>query len=144
MVPPPSSLLIPRSPFCFFNIWYGQCNLHSPGRILLRNNSARIAGHSIFGGNIEECNILNCFSPPTDYLRGILAFSVPFDIPWNSSLTEVTSDIERICFCINGKPECGSEPWSVSTFSDANCSYWTTKIMALIPEFCSAQLLVHL
>ena len=111
----PTASLIPRTPVCFFNIWY-DCNLLSPGRILLKNNSAMISGSSLYGGNIEKCDIQNCYYSPGDFLEGILVFMILFDIPWNRSLTEVTSDIERICFCVNGKPECGLEQWSISAY----------------------------
>lgn len=37
-------------------------------------------------------------------------------MPWNASLTEVTSDIEQLCFCDNGRPACDLELWPISTY----------------------------
>lgn len=101
--------------FCFFNVRDGRCRLALPfhDRIVMRNNSASISGNSIYGGNIDGCQILDC-NP--ELLTGLEAFKQVFSIPWNMSLTEVASDFRQLCFCINGRPACGMHTWSVETY----------------------------
>lgn len=102
--------------FVFFNVYTYLCeglplSLHN--RILFRNNSASTSGNSIYGGHLAQCEIRECHS---EDLTGFSLFQQLFDIPWGDSLTEVTSDIEQICFCVNGIPDCSLMTWPVSTY----------------------------
>ena len=77
-------------------------------QLILKNNTAGIAGNSIYGGTLDVCVLQECIVPQRNKLTGILVFKRVFDIPWSNSLSEVTSDIEQVCFCtVDGKqPEC--------------------------------------
>lgn len=110
VVPSPPRL-ISVSPFCFFTFRLGLfAGLR--GSVLLRNNSAGVSGNSVYGGSIETCMLYE-----TDYsLTGVSAFETIFDIPWNTSLTEVTSNVEELCFCINKRPQCALGMWPISTY----------------------------
>lgn len=115
----PSARTNSKVPFCFFDVQYGQCDELSPEvhrSIVLRNNTAGASGHSVYGGDIEVCSLLECFSPLQNKQTGLSVFKQVFDIPWNNSLTEVTSDVKRLCFCVNGQPECDLEAWIISTY----------------------------
>lgn len=119
-ITPSPPRLISSSSFCFFDIKYTQCDAiphQLRGSILLRNNSAGVSGNGIYGGNIETCTLYECFATSLDiHLTGISIFELVFDIPWNRSLTEVTSDVEQLCFCVHGRPQCSLESWSVSGY----------------------------
>ena len=83
---------------CFFDI--GK-TLHGKRRVIFGGNKARLAGNSIYGGYIENCTLLSMFN-----ISGTVAFPVLFDVPWTSSLTEVTSHVRHLCFCKNSLPSC--------------------------------------
>ena len=84
----------------------------SHDRIKLWNNEAKLAGNSVFGGHIENCTLPGTYN----HVSGIQAFPILFEIPWNNSLTEVTSQIHRLCFCYNGLPDCGPRQWQETIF----------------------------
>ena len=85
---------------CFFDIGR-RLSPGTPNRIKFRGNKAKLAGNSIYGGHIENCTLLSSFN-----LTGLSAFPVLFQIPWNNSLTEVTSQVKHLCFCDYGLPSC--------------------------------------
>lgn len=102
--------------FCFFNIYTYQCEGLPPqlhNRIIFRNNSALTSGNSIYGGNIDQCEILECDS---DEVTGYTIFQQLVVIPWENSLTEISSDIQQLCFCVDDIPECDLMTQSVSTY----------------------------
>ena len=76
--------------------------LTSAGRkkVMFLGNKASLAGNSIYGGHIENCTLLSSRD------SGLDAFTILFDIPWNNSLTEVTSQIKHLCYCVNSLPSC--------------------------------------
>ncbi len=103
-----------RNLFCFFNILAFLCNRlprYYHNRIILRNNSASVSGNSIYGGQLEKCNIFECYMGED---AGLPIFQYLFDIPWDNSPSEVTSDVEQVCFCFN---ECHNCSWDVVTLS---------------------------
>ncbi|SMN02263.1 hypothetical protein SPONN_678 [uncultured Candidatus Thioglobus sp.] len=108
----PMILFRSSPPACFFNIQRNQFT-RLQRSILLRNNSAGLSGKSLYGGNIDTCELRNVI--PFNQ-TGTSIFKLLFDIPWNASLTEVTSDIYRVCFCINNEPVCGLRVWHVTTY----------------------------
>lgn len=87
-----------RSNKCFFNL-VNVTEVLEP-QIILRHNNADLSGHSIYGGRIDSCQFEDALSTGYD------AFNQSFEIPYNRSLTEITSSIYQICFCIDGRPKC--------------------------------------
>ena len=99
---------------CFIQLWprydYNNCSLLSNSsieerincnnmKIIMENNTAGLAGNSIYGGSLETCYVL--------LERRRDGEQVKFDIIQNSiieihntlSLSEVTSDPFKVCFC---------------------------------------------
>ena len=101
---------------CFFVADYSR-NVTQP-QIILRGNEANVSGNSIFGGHIDRC-----YLESTRFRNGYAAFNALFDIPFNHSLTEVTSTIQRLCFCKKEKPDCGRTVLSLSTFPGQTFSF---------------------
>ena len=92
-----------RNPYCFFHFPTGtQIRQLDYPQIEFLNNTAGIAGNSIYGGYLDECVIQELSHRP-----GIRLFVQIFRIPWNNSLTEVSSSVHHLCFCVNKKPKCG-------------------------------------
>jgi predicted outer membrane repeat protein len=116
----PPRLISQEQTYCFFDVQYGQCRelpTTLRGSILLRNNTAGVSGNSVYGGKVGTCMLHECFFEITpNRLAGISVFEIVFDLPWNDSLTEVTSDIEGLCFCIGGRPQCDLRTWSLKAY----------------------------
>ena len=100
------------SPYCFFGVPIQECRSLAPLKecILLRNNTAAVSGNSIYGGSLEVCQFPECQGE-----SGVSLLQRVFDIPWNESLTEVTSDADKICFCSDGEPHCELNAVQLST-----------------------------
>ena len=107
------TLITSAKPTCFFGIMFDQCKQYHVPRnaIVLRDNSASVSGNSVYGGYIETCDIKECRVQESAQIFGEI-----FDIPWNASLSEVTSDAERLCFCVDGVPRCDLDMMEVSTY----------------------------
>ena len=75
-------------------------------QVVFSNNTATFAGNSIYGGYVDFCS-----TALEMLITGLDLFQQIFTIPWNNSLTEVTSNIHQLCFCKNMKPECGVTSW---------------------------------
>ena len=87
---------------CFFDIDSGrELPPGTSSSVKFQGNKAKLAGNSIYGGHIENCTLPSSFN-----LTGLSAFPVLFQIPWNNSLTEVTSQVKHLCFCEHGLPSC--------------------------------------
>ena len=85
---------------CFFDFGIPTEPVNGLKRVKLWNNMARLAGNSIYGGYIDNCSVITSpLQDPYPGFPGRIAFPKLFDIPQNSSLTEVTSDIRNLCFC---------------------------------------------
>ena len=98
---------------CFFDVERGSdLRFDTPKRIKLAHNQATLAGNSIYGGYIENCTLPNSGS----YIKGTDALPILFDIPWNNSLTEVSSKVHQLCFCENGLPKCDLQRKQVAIF----------------------------
>ncbi len=94
---------------CFFNL-ANITNISEP-QIIVSNNYANLSGHSIYGGRIESCQFDNALS-----ITGYDAFNKSFEIPYNRSLTEISSTIHQLCFCSNERPHCSVKTWRVTTY----------------------------
>lgn len=77
----------------------------------MRENRADSSGNSIFGGNIDFCQLEGISAT-----NGLDTFWDLFDIPYNRSLTEVTSTIRQLCFCREHKPDCDTKAMIIPTF----------------------------
>ena len=90
---------------CFFNILTSQITngtVHAGTQVVLRGNRATVAGNSVYGGDIDKCFVL---ADITNELDGVAVFYQLFSIP-NTTLTEVSSDIRQLCFCVHQVPKC--------------------------------------
>ena len=83
--------------------------------VIFANNSASVAGNSIYGGFLDDCVIRSIHRDLVEYSKTIL-FEVIFRIPWSNSLTEVSSSVRSLCFCIHQVPQCGIELWTTSAY----------------------------
>ena len=92
------------SPSCFFNIY---CYVIVNETVVLKHNKAS-AGMSIYGGDVEHCRRESCNRD------GVEFFNI-FNIP-NTSLSEITSDVRRICFCNHGHLQCDEYNRSIDTY----------------------------
>ena len=101
---------------CFFNIGMPVITLHDPKRVKLWNNMATIAGNSVYGGYIDKCSVVTSYNM-SNRISGMEAFPILFEIPWNNSLTEVTSSIRDFCFCENNYPSCDHKERQVVIYS---------------------------
>ena len=101
-----------RHPYCFFHFPAGiQFDLLDYPHIEFLNNTAGIAGNSIYGGYLDECVIQELRQRP-----GVVLFNEIFGILWNNSLTEVSSSVHHLCFCVNNKPKCDIFKQSTSVY----------------------------
>ncbi len=101
-----------RHPYCFFRFPTGiQFKQIEYPQIDFSGNTARIAGNSIYGGYLDDCVIQEL-----SQRQGITLFVQIFGIPWNNSLTEVSSSVHHLCFCVNQKPKCGIFNQSTSVY----------------------------
>ena len=90
---------------CFFDVDPTATSI-GHNRIKFWNNKARLAGNSVYGGYIE-----NCIVRSTRNIPGIKALPFLFNIPWNNSLTEISSNLHQLCFCENNIPRCDHREW---------------------------------
>ena len=95
-----------ESNFCFFKEVAGS----HPAEVIMRNNTANISGNSIYGGNIDFCQVESNLS-----VDGYSIFKDLFDIPFSSSLTEVTSSVRQLCFCEEHRVHCDVDYQNIST-----------------------------
>lgn len=79
--------------------------------IIVRNNRANVSGNALFGGNVELCQLDGVFIS-----NGYNAFNELFDIIFNRSLTEVTSNVRQLCLCRANRPDCSIKSESISIF----------------------------
>ena len=102
-----------RNPKCFFDL--GPFTVESgkfllPIEVIISDNKAAF-GLSIYGGFLDSCSI----SLFPFQVKVLDAFYHVFNIS-NQSLSDITSDVRRICRCFNGQPQCMYRNTSVSTF----------------------------
>ena len=102
-------------PFCFLDIQQTSERLppYLP-EVNFANNSASVAGNSIYGGYLDECVIMSLHVDLADKSTVIL-FRI-LNIPWSNSLTEVSSSVYHLCFCKNGTPHCEINEWKTSAY----------------------------
>jgi predicted outer membrane repeat protein len=96
------------SNICFFQV-YNVTDTQEP-RIVMRENSANLSGNSIFGGNIDSCQLERISVSGLDSFYGL------FSVLRNRSLTEITSNTRQLCFCREHRPACDIKSEEVSTF----------------------------
>lgn len=80
-------------------------------QFIFKNNSAANSGNSIYG-HISMC-YNSYFLKPTR--EAVMSFKRIL-IPWNNSLTEVASDIQQLCFCVDEVPQCDINNWEMDSF----------------------------
>ena len=90
---------------CFFDVLSSQITngtIHTGAQVVLRNNRATVAGNSVYGGDIDKCYMQ---ADIHNQLDEVVVFRQLFSIP-NTTLTEVSSDIRQLCFCVHQFPQC--------------------------------------
>ena len=89
--------------------------------VTMRKNSA-LSGNSIFGGNVDVCQMEGFLASGLDTFHNL------FDIPYNTSLTEVTSNVRQLCFCNNHRPDCDIKWKLVSTLPGQTLSVFAVGV----------------
>ena len=103
-------------PDCFIQIedLYKSSNTIGNVKIVLENNTAEVAGNSIYGGSLEACHLHYHNSNVSRILSNLKINSAFFQFIFKinkgtHSMSEVTSDPFQICFCDINKLECVTE-----------------------------------
>ncbi len=94
--------------WCFFQfaIWTesNTSNITDHVKVTMQNNSATIAGDSLYGGPIDDCYLLtdDIHSP---VMVDVDIFLAIFNLSGKPYISRVASAPYRICFCINRSPD---------------------------------------
>ena len=115
------------SKHCFFDLesplLFDGPLVNNTVQIQLQNNTATIAGNSLYGGLLETCFISLCedqYPRPAYCCRrpgnGIIVFKIIFQVSINNSLSEISSDPKKVCFCYDKKPQCSLELWNATAY----------------------------
>lgn len=100
------------SPYCFFQIQSDNVNIsQSIVQWHFINNSAQVAGDSIYGENINKCLMINTLyttndSPltPTEIFKNFFFFENRDNS--SKSFSSVSSDPNKVCFCFGSSLNC--------------------------------------
>ena len=96
-------------PLCFFQIDSEKDSnaVYNTINVKLINNTAQYAGNQLYGGTIDRCYLK--YFP---VVRGRDLFDKLFP---NSSHqpSDITSDPQNVCFCMEGKPNCSIKEWYI-------------------------------
>lgn len=106
---------------CFFQV-LNVTESQEP-RIIVRENWANLSGNSIFGGNIDLCQLEGTF-----LASGLDIFHNLFDIQHNRSLTEITSSTRQLCFCREDRPNCDIKSEMISTIPGQGFSVFAVAV----------------
>ena len=98
-------------PMCFFQlndtIPYNDTEAINSIQVYVHNNTARFAGHNLFGGSVDHCFILDHPQHRHEPNKSVDIFKSIFKIPDNNNLpSSVTSEPRRVCLCERGRPIC--------------------------------------
>ena len=83
------------------------------------NNTAKISGHSLFGGLLDRCTVSPLAEPNVNKLNKDFTFSNStfivegheyFQKISNIEDSDIGSDPVRVCFCRHGQPDCSYQP----------------------------------
>lgn len=85
--------------------------------ITMRGNSATVAGNSIYGGKLDVCVSSLCRTET--YVGGDKVLEYIVDYPKNSSLTEIASEPQQVCFCEQRIPVCEQKVKVVGVYPGA-------------------------
>ena len=103
---------------CFFQIHDPNLLLDPNVTLYFENNFAEEAGSVLYGGSIDRCIVsadsalqVNTSGEVFDYLVDIG--------PHSTESSTVSSDSLKVCFCINGIPDCGQRSTNVTIFPGA-------------------------
>ena len=96
--------------WCFFQLEFfegiNSTNTTETAKVTMQNNSATIAGDSLYGGPISDCYILtNINGQYSHIMADISLFQLVFNFSGEPYMTRVASPPYRICFCIDSSPE---------------------------------------
>ena len=95
---------------CFFQLAFfegiNSTNTSEIAKVTMQNNTASIAGDSLYGGPISECYILTDINDEySPVMVNISLFQLVFDFSGESYISRVASPPYRICFCADSSPE---------------------------------------
>ena len=96
--------------WCFFQLAFfegiNSTNTTEIAMVTMQNNTASIAGDSLYGGPISDCYILtdinDVYSP---VMVNISLFQLVFNFSGEPYISRVASPPYRICFCVDSSPE---------------------------------------
>ena len=93
--------------WCFFLLKFfegiNSTNSTEIPKVTMQNNTASIAGDSLYGGPISECYILTDRNSPV--MADISLFQLVFNLSGEAYISRVASPPYRICFCVDRSPE---------------------------------------
>ena len=98
-------------PICFFQLGHEPLqneSLIETITVTIINNSARFAGHNIFGGSIHHCSMMENESLKTEKKSlSTFIYNKIFNVPNNTiEFSSISSLPHNICLCQNNKPDC--------------------------------------
>ena len=94
-------LCMDTKPLCFLQL-LGASNMNQT-KFIFSNNSATVAGDSVYGGDIDQCVLLGYFPKNLWYSKKI--FDEIFVIEGRSRPSEISSDPRGVCLCYNESKE---------------------------------------
>ena len=105
------SVCLQSRPMCFFQlndtIPYNDTEAINSIQVYVHNNTARFAGHNLFGGSVNHCFILHHLQHRHEPNKSIDIFKSIFKIPDNNNLpSSITSNPQRVCLCERDRPIC--------------------------------------
>ena len=129
-----------RQGYCFFKTKSPKTLIEEVDAVIMfENNTARLGGDVLYGGNIDECStqqtpdlitdfygerLDSVLGDPKPYLLGSDLFNHTFNYSHQSGLSVISSDPSAVCLCEDGVPRCNiksmilkivpGEPFAVS------------------------------
>ena len=102
-------------PYCFFQIQTDNETLQPAVKWYFENNRAEIAGDAIYGGDIENCSLLQ-LSNVAIQNSSTTIFSNIFHFSNQPGNTVVSSNPNKVCFCDNSSLNCALNQTHVEVF----------------------------
>ena len=88
-------------------------------RVVFRGNDADLAGNDIYGGSIDQCNLVPTVRQVSSYGESGMIFDQLFHFEGSKSNSNqlISSDPTRLCLCVGNVPHCEMRRYNVSLFS---------------------------
>ena len=102
---------IGEAPICFLQVIVTHKSIidktAKQGSISFVNNTAGITGTVVYGGYIDNCQVIPLSWPPYNFYNPFISQLTEYNLKHgDSTYTAVSSDAGRVCFCEEKKPKC--------------------------------------